>query len=197
MSANTFTCTSFASLSRLRRTGTAEIDREVLDEVDERVVDLERAAADHDRPADADGLDAGVAVAELLVEPPRAVVVDARADADPAMAAGLCRTLRCERDGRPEAVPPPVLADEDVLDLRHAECRVGPGDVRMRDRVAGVPGDEIRAPSAESRKRQRIADRRDVAVGQLADVDEATSRRRNVDAPPLSSISLRLPHLGL
>src|ERR1700745_287611 len=76
-----------SSLSRLRRTGPAGIDREVLHEVEQRVVDLERAAADHDRPLHALRLDAGVAIAELLVEAACGVVGDPVAQADTGMAA--------------------------------------------------------------------------------------------------------------
>ena len=57
--------------------------REVLDQVEQRVVDGERLAPDRDRPLDALRLDARVEVAELLVEAPRRLVLGAHAEADP------------------------------------------------------------------------------------------------------------------
>src|SRR5215468_2923305 len=197
MSANTFTFSLPSSVSTLRRTGALEIDTQVLDEVDQGVVDLEWPAADHHRSLHAHRLEAGVAVAELGVETPRCEIVDARAEADPAVASGLGRALGRERHGRAEAFASSVFADEHVLDLRIAEHRLVPGDVCVCNRLAVVPGDEIRPVAAEAGERQPVADAADVAVRQLADVDEATSRRRKVRAPSLSSISFRLPHFGL
>jgi hypothetical protein len=71
-----------SSLSRLRRTGGAGIDIEGLDQVEKRVVDLNRIAANVDRPLDALRWQVGFAIAEPPIEPEGSVVRDARADAD-------------------------------------------------------------------------------------------------------------------
>jgi hypothetical protein len=67
----------------------------------------------------------------------------------------------------------------------------------MADRLASVPGDQIRLGAFEPVWGEPVADPRYVGVGQFADVDAATIRRSKVRAPSLSSISLRLPHFGL
>ena len=174
-----------------------EIDSEVLGEVDKRVVDGDRASADRDRALHPPRLEAGVAIAEPFVETARRVVADAVADAEPAVAAARRDPLgvlhECGRDASPAA----FLQHEDVLYLRDTDLGLRPRDVGVADRLVAVPRDEIGLRSVETAERQPRVDALDLARVQLADVDAATSLRRNVSAPSLSSISLRLPHFGL
>src|SRR5881409_2420612 len=110
MSAITFISILLPSLSRLRRTGRARID--ILDEVHERVVNLERLSSDEDRPFDAFGRDPRVAVAELLVELPGRLVRDPVAEADPCLAASGGEMLCATREGGGDSAT--ALLREDV-----------------------------------------------------------------------------------
>ena len=171
--------------------------RDVLDQIDERVVDFDRSAAQRDHAAYALRLDPGVPVAQACVQQARRVVVAAVAETDAFMPASGRRAFRGQGERRSDALPPPRLRHEDILDLGHAELRARPCDVCLADRLVVVPRNEVRLVVVETRKRQALADALDVTVGQLADVDAATNRRRNVSAPLLSSISFRFPHFGL
>src|SRR5262245_27700299 len=165
--------------------------------MDQHVVDLEDAGPHADEAADRLGLQPGVAVAEALVEPPRGIVRAAVTEADPCVAALDRQRLCSQRERRRDAAAAAVLTDEHVLDLGDAQTRPLPGDVRMSQRLAALPRDEVGLMVRVPGERQALADARDVVLGQLADVDAATNRRKKVNAPPLSSISFKLPHFGL
>ena len=95
---------------------------ELLDEVDERVVHVERTAAEHDLPEHPNRLDSGVCVAERGIQAARGRVclpADAQADAVPAARAGL--VFGGVRELRGDSAAPQLGQDEDVLDLREPE----------------------------------------------------------------------------
>src|SRR6266545_647165 len=134
MRASTFMPDLLSSLSRLRRTAPAGIDIEVLDQIEERVVDLERLASHEERSVDALRRQIGVAIAEAPVETQRALVRDACADADARVSARPDELLRRARELRPDSPATKLCRYEDILDLWDAERRVVPGDVSVADR---------------------------------------------------------------
>jgi hypothetical protein len=165
--------------------------------VDQRVVDLHSSPTHNDRSFHPLGRQAGIPVAEALVQASRRVVPDAVPEADAGMSSRRGLALGRGHQLRRDTAPAMSEGDEYIPHLGYPDLSAGPGDVRVADRLVAVPSDEVRLMSAEAMQRQAVADPLDVDVGQGADVDDATSRRRNVTAPPLSSISFRFPHFGL
>ena len=170
---------------------------DVLDQVQQGVLYLQRPRSHDDRPLYALRRQARVAVAKAPVQTQCALVRNARADADPTVTASTSQLLRGLRELGPDAAPTELSWDEDVPDLRHAKRCLFPRDVRMADWFASLPGHQIGLGASEPVQGQPVADPRYVGVGQLADVDAATIRLSKVSAPSLSSISFRLPHFGL
>src|SRR5829696_3716855 len=128
------------SLSRLRRKRRRGIDStEPLLPREQRVVDLERAAADVDRALHAPGRDAGVDVAEPAIERLRAFLVRAHRQLQALVAAFLGGALRrtCER--RADAAAAVSREHLDVAELgRVRDLQVG-----VADGLVALPRDEV------------------------------------------------------
>src|SRR3954451_8380277 len=104
--------------STLRRTRKLRIDSaEILLPRKQRVVDLERSAANLDRALHASRRQAGVDVAEAAVERLRPVGGRAHGESEAVPAALRCLLLGCVHERGPEAATPPGREDFDVPDL--------------------------------------------------------------------------------
>src|SRR5215218_3179624 len=164
--------------STLRRTRRLGIDSaEILLPREQRVVDLERAAADLDRAFHAPRRQTGVDVAEAVVTTLRSFLFG-----------GV-------HERRPEAAAPPARQDFHVADLG----RVPFAEVRMAERPSAIPGDEVEGATTkgEPREPEPGADHGiHVLRRERPDLDHR-SLDRKVSAPALSSMSFRLPHFGL
>src|SRR5215210_4980619 len=183
------------SLSTLRRTRRRGIDIEPLLPREERVVDLERAAPDLDRPLHAARRDAGVDEAEPSVERLRPFLVHAHRQSEAVVAARHGGALGGARQCRADAAATMLREHLDVADLG----RVGDLEMCMADGIVALPRDEVDVVALQRQPREPEAGgehARDVLGHEQADVGHR-SLDRNVRAPPLSSMSFRLPHFGL
>src|SRR4051794_33868952 len=182
--------------STLRRTTRLGIDSaEILLPRQQRVVDLERAAADLDRSLHAPRRQAGVDVAEAAVERLRPVRGCAHGEPETVLATLCGLPLRGAHQRSSEAAAALGREDLDVADLGW----VSSAEVRMADRFGSVPGDEVEgaATNGEPREPETGSDHGSYVVhGERPDLDHR-SLDRKVSAPDLSSMSFRLPHFGL
>jgi hypothetical protein len=64
-----------------------------------------------------------------------------------------------------DASIPKLGRDEDVLDLGNAERRLVPRNMRLADRLAVLPGDQIGLRPVETRERQPCIDLLEVGPG--------------------------------
>src|SRR6266508_814249 len=122
-------------LSRRGRIGAAELFLPG----QERVVHLEEAAADPDRPLHALRRQPGVDVAEAAVERLRPFVRRAHGQAEPAVAAFASLALRLVRERRRHAAPPMLGPPLHVAELGWVRDR----EVRVPERLLALPRDEV------------------------------------------------------
>src|SRR3954468_21806777 len=116
--------------STLRRTRRLGIDSaEILLPREQRVVDLERSAANLDRALHAPGRQARVDVPEVAVERLRPVGGRAHGEAQTVVTALRCLLLGRAHEHRPEAAAALRRKDLDVADLGRVSC----AEVRMAD----------------------------------------------------------------
>src|SRR6266480_1038153 len=110
---------------------------QALHQVHESVVDLKRLPAEDDDSRHSDGVGRRFYVAELRVQTPRrliAFLTNTQADRLPASGPrlSLCRSRELGRD----PLSAPLRQDEHVLNLRNAQVRPRPRDVRVTDRFS-------------------------------------------------------------
>ena len=113
------------------------------------------------------------------------------------MSALLGKLFRGTRERSADALPPQLLWNENVLNLRHTERRRLPGDMRVPEGLTALPRHKVCLRVIEAIQGQPSVHDLELSGGQLMDVDAATILRSRVSAPALSSISFRLPHFGL
>src|SRR5215203_5272864 len=182
--------------STLRRTRRLGIDSaEILLPREQRVVDLERAAADLDRAFHAPRRQAGVDVAEAAVERLRPGGGCAHGEAEAVVTTLRSLLFGGVHERGPEAAAPPARQDFHVADLG----RVPFAEVRMADRPGSIPGDEVEGATTkgEPREPEAGADHGVHVLRRERPDRDHRSLDRKVSAPALSSMSFRLPHFGL
>src|SRR5215208_3402297 len=141
------------SLSSLRRTRGRGIDTEPLFPGEERVVDLERAAPDLDRPLHAARWDVRVDEAEPAVERLRAVLADAHRQLQAVVSARRRSALGRAYERRADPASPVLREHLDVADLG----RDGDLQVCVADRVVAVPRDEVEVVALQRQPREAEA----------------------------------------
>src|SRR5215218_1515736 len=144
--------------STLRRTSPAGIDTaEILLPREQRVVDLERAAANLDRPLHPSRGHPGIDVAEAAVERLRAAGGRAHGEAEAVVAPLRSRLLGRAHQRGPEAAAAMRPENLDVADLGR-RCLA---EVRVPYRLALFPRDEVERAGTKREPREPEASRND------------------------------------